>query len=81
MAPFHVWSKVCIAPFQVRNKCSVFDPHIEGSNADFAPIMEGSGADFALYMERKPSYKGEKLQFLPFKKNIILSTLLYLRSL
>ena len=81
MPPFHVRSKVCIALSQVWSKFAVFDPHIEGSNADFAPIMEGSRADFTLHMERKPSFKDKKLSFLPFKKKIILSNLLYLRSL
>ena len=49
MAPFRVWSKVCISACaeQMEGIIADFVAHMEGSNTDFAPHMEGSHADFA----------------------------------
>ena len=77
MAPFHVWSKVCIAPIHVRSKFADFASHMDGSNADFAPHMEGSHADFAPHIERRHSFRGKKLklQLLQiFSKKIVQTT-------
>ena len=74
MAPFHLWSKVCIASFQVRSKFAVFARHIKGSNADFAPHMEGSHADFALHIERRNSFRDQKISKITISDIIFLQT-------
>ena len=78
MAPFHVWSKVCIAPIHVRSKVCKFAPHMDGSNADFDPHVEGSHADFALHLEQRHSFRDQKkakiASFVNFQKELFKTT-------